>query len=119
MNRIATACVLVCCLVLALVAPAGAETLESLFSPPECGTGAPDFQWRTGGCNASFCLYEEQCWAQCSEAIAVACVNGVCQYTLPGGGGGGNNCNQSFCSTNEQCTCQDGTLRQCVNNVCV
>jgi hypothetical protein len=123
MKRIVDTCVLVGILVLALVAPAGAGTLDSLFAPAECATEVPEFHWLTGGnCGPAICRYEEQCWDQCPEAESVACVNGFCEYTLPGGGsggGGGNNCQQSLCSMDYQCTCNDGTLRQCINNLCV
>lgn len=120
MKRILDTCVLVGVLVLVLVAPAGAGTLDGLPAPAECASGTPEFHWLTGGtCNASFCQNDDQCWSNCPDAQSAACNGNVCQYTYYPGSGGGNNCNQSFCSTDAQCTCQDGTLRQCIGSVCV
>lgn len=120
MKRIVETCLLALVLIVTLAASASAEAPESPQTPARCATGEPELLWLTGGgCNQSFCQTEEQCWTSCPEALAVACVGGVCQYTLPPGGGTGNNCSQSFCSTDEQCTCKDGTLRQCIGNICV
>jgi hypothetical protein len=90
-------------------------------APRACATAvtAPAPLWLTGGgCNEAFCQSADDCWLSCPDANSVSCSSGVCQYVLPGGGGGGNNCDASYCWDSSQCTCKDGTLRSCINNVC-
>jgi hypothetical protein len=75
--------------------------------------------WLTGGsCGASFCYDPQQCWENCPTALTADCISGLCQYTFSGPGGGGNNCEESFCTSDPQCTCKDGTLRQCIGGLC-
>jgi hypothetical protein len=87
-----------------------------------CGltTGVPEMQWEAGLCPQSFCSTDQQCQTNCPSASSAVCVSSVCQYTFPGGGGGGTGgrCpQQRFCSSDSQCVfgAVHGT---CVTNVC-
>jgi len=106
----------------ALVLPlSAAHAEEATASPSLCAMaiGTPELDWKTdNSCNEAFCSEDQQCWTNCPEATSVACVSGICQYTLPGGGsGGGGICpEQRFCFDDSHCvygslqgTCSGGT----------
>lgn len=105
--------------------PAFAESGPASLPEGSCSQVAfqvPEPLWQTGsGCyNQSFCQSDAYCWELCPEANAAVCVNGVCQFTLPGGGSGGGSCpNQGFCAYDYQCVFPGGITGTCINNVCV
>lgn len=85
---------------------------------------APDLMWlHARGCyQMSDCMDDDYCWGLCPTATAAACVNNVCQFTLPGGGGGpgGVGCpEQRDCVDESHCVYFGGITGACINNVCV
>jgi hypothetical protein len=114
------------CLVLsAVVLPLASASAEGApVSPALClGNGGSEIVFKTDdtSCPASFCFSADQCWEHCTQAISADCVNGTCQYTLPGGGGtsGGQCPYQSFCNDNSDCSYPSfGAQGTCVNSIC-
>jgi hypothetical protein len=78
---------------------------------------------RVDGCyNMMICPDDDYCWNQCPTASSAACINNVCQFSLPGGGGGspGNGCPyESLCAEDYHCTFPGGITGTCVNSRCV
>lgn len=88
-------------------------------------TPSQQVRWLTpNGCfNMSFCPDDDYCWSLCPTANSASCVNNVCQFSLPGGGGpgpSGNQCPyQSICAGDHHCSFPGGITGTCVNNTCV
>jgi hypothetical protein len=82
---------------------------------------APLFKTEDGCYNMTHCPNDDYCWQVCSTASTAACVNGVCQFTFPGGGGPtGNDCpEQRHCFDNSHCVYFGGIFGVCVSGVCV
>lgn len=109
-----------CCL-LSILVWLPAYTDEVAVNPASCPADPMESSplWQTGGtCDAAFCSDDQQCWSYCPDAVSVACVSGVCQYTLPGPGPSPGNCpNQAFCWDDSQC--DFGTVQgTCIGGVC-
>jgi hypothetical protein len=116
-----------CLALLAAALPlASAYAEEAPVSPALClesGTGDIVFKTNTTSCPASRCTTDNQCRAQCSQAISASCVAGACQYTLPGGGtgtgGSGGACpRQSRCVGDSQCLFPGGIQGTCSGGTC-
>jgi hypothetical protein len=94
-------------------------------APAATPAEAPEPTWLTSdGCyNLRHCTESSECWESCPEASSAACVNNVCDITVPGGGGtggGGGGCpQQSHCSDPSDCVFFGGITGTCINNVCV
>jgi hypothetical protein len=95
---------------------------SSCPSPATQQAPEPIFKTEDGCYNMTFCPDDDYCWQICSTASTAACVNNVCQFTFPGGGGGptGNNCpEQRHCLDSSHCVYFGGIYGTCVNNLCV
>src|SRR5262245_68994 len=69
-------------------------------------TAGPPAVQQASVCPQSFCSTDQQCQTNCPSASSAVCVSNVCQYTFPGGGGGGTGgrCpQQRFCTSDSQC----------------
>jgi hypothetical protein len=108
--------------------PAAAESgSPALSGPASClplaaQAPAPLFQAENGCFNLTYCPDDDYCWQLCSTATTAACVNNVCQFTLPGGGGstGGSQCpEQRHCFDDYHCVYPGGIYGTCFNSVCV
>jgi hypothetical protein len=119
---------LVCVLALFILGPAMAGQSQAPLAGGSCfaaAAQAPEPLWLTAnGCyQQSFCPNDDYCWDLCPTADTAACVNNVCQFTLPGGGGpggGGNQCpQQGLCVSDANCVFFGGITGTCVNNRCV
>lgn len=105
----------------------GAEPSQAPLAGGSClaaAAPAPQPVWLTAdGCyNASLCPNDDYCWQLCPTANSAACVNNVCQFSLPGGGsgGGGGSCpQQGICVEDYHCTFPGGITGTCVNGSCV
>ncbi|MFY1831576.1 hypothetical protein ACN47A_37025 [Myxococcus fulvus] len=100
--------------------PASAEpSEEAVCSDVESREAEADLL----ACPAAICLDANDCWFQCSNALSVECVEGVCAYQLPnpqgsgggGGGGGGSLCSRQICFYDVNCLC-DGQIGTCGDN---
>jgi hypothetical protein len=116
-------------LVLSVTLSPLASAAEAPALPALCmgsGTAPVIFKSDDTSCPASFCWNDDQCWSQCTQATSAACVSGICQYTLPGGGGSGplnpptGECPyQSFCSDDSQCYYSLGGIQgSCLGGTC-
>lgn len=108
--------------------PSMADMGQAVSDGGSCLTGMEQVQqpaWLTSnGCfNQSYCFDDEYCAGLCPEATVAECINSVCQFTLPGGGGpggGGNDCPmQSWCVDDSHCVFFGGVTGTCVGNRCV
>jgi hypothetical protein len=105
----------------------GAEQSQAPLAGGSCLAAAeqvPQPVWLTGnGCyQQTRCLDDQYCWDQCPTANSAACVNNVCQFSLPGSGpgGGGNSCPyQSHCVDDSHCVFFGGITGTCVSGLCV
>lgn len=106
----------------------GAEKSLTLLTGGACPSTvvqAPQPLWLTSpGCyEMSDCVDDNSCWGLCPTATSAACVNNVCQFTLPGGGGsgpGGGACpEQRDCADDSHCVYFGGIYGTCVNNLCI
>jgi hypothetical protein len=116
------------CLVLSTtVLPlASVSASQAPVSPGVCaGNGGAGIVFKTDtmSCPASRCTDDSECWAHCTQAISAACVSGACQYTLPGGTGGGTGGGQcplqTRCIDDTDCSFPSfGVQGTCVSGAC-
>jgi hypothetical protein len=117
--------------VLAAPQPTPSAFLRSLAAPATCALALPAPvsqplppapQERTGGgCLQADCSSNLDC--PCGNDYGICGINGTCQYSPSGGGGGGSHgCPQADCFLNSECVanCAAGPNSYCgPGNVCV